>query len=80
MIVRTQTPPEDFADAARTLRDEYGIDPLIDPDCVTDIANLYPHMTVQEVADCLGVDRSEHQRWTPEKMQRRIDELEALPA
>jgi len=68
------TPPEDFADALRTLRDKYGHEPLVDPDSATAVANLYPRFSTEEVAERIGVEPPGDGP-TPEEMQARIEEL-----
>jgi hypothetical protein len=76
-MIPDTTPPEDFADSCRTLRDEYGYEVLVNPDNPSEIASLYPRLTTQEVAERCGLEGKykRAQRWTPQRMQAFIDGL-----
>lgn len=61
--------PKEFADAARKLRDEYDMNPLVDHDSPIQVANLYPRMTVEEVAEDMGVEYHRREYLTPTRMR-----------
>jgi len=70
--------PKEFRDATKKLQDEYGVDTLVNPDSVTEIANLYPGTSAEQVAKECGLEEKfkRSQRWTPTKMEAKIAELE----
>lgn len=67
--------PERFVEAGDRLEEKDAWWP-IDHRNPTVLHNLFPYADDEEIRDALGLDHECVERWTPERMQRRVDELE----
>ena len=64
-------PPQRFIDSTRFLRDEVDMQPIVDPDSVVEVANLYSDLSIEEIVEQTDLELPENR--SPKEMQKVID-------